>query len=136
MAKNNEAAETEAVSPEITATTAEREAQAIIEAARKQAAEIIANAEKQAAQPVEAASAHTDPGEEYVDYMAPLSANLDERDIVVAVNGESIRIMRGVPVRIKRKFVEVLRNADRQKLASRRTMEKIRREGDRAFANM
>lgn len=56
--------------------------------------------------------------EEYVEYEAPLTANPDERDVIVAVNGETLRIKRGEKVQIKRKFLEVLRNADAQRRAA------------------
>ena len=62
-----------------------------------------------------------DPMEEYVDYTAPLGADPEHsRPIIVAVNGESIRIQRGETVSIKRKFVEVLRNAQAQEMAAYR----------------
>lgn len=55
--------------------------------------------------------------EELVDYTAPLFGDANTRDIFVAVNGESILIKRGEPVKIKRKFLEVIQNAEAQNLA-------------------
>ncbi len=53
--------------------------------------------------------------EELVEYTAPLGASVqDERPLLVAVNGEEIRIQRGETVKIKRKFVEAIQNANRQ----------------------
>ena len=43
----------------------------------------------------------TDPNEEMVEYTAPLMGRTDSRDIIVGVNGEIIRIMRGETVQIK-----------------------------------
>ncbi|MCD7927355.1 MAG: hypothetical protein LUF80_00595 [Oscillospiraceae bacterium] len=60
--------------------------------------------------------------EELVSYSAPLDPKSTSRDILVAVNGETIRIKRGETVQIKRKFVEALNNADRQALAAYRAM--------------
>lgn len=42
----------------------------------------------------------TDPNEELVEYTAPLMGRTDSRDIIVGVNGEIIRIMRGETVQI------------------------------------
>lgn len=56
--------------------------------------------------------------EEYVDFETPLTADPDERDILVAVNGETLRIRRGERVQIQRKFLEVLRNAEAQRRAA------------------
>lgn len=53
--------------------------------------------------------------EELVDYIAPMAGNPKENQpILVGVNGEFLRIQRGVPVKIKRKFLEVLQNAQAQ----------------------
>lgn len=47
--------------------------------------------------------------EEYVDYILPrLPGKNGARHEIVSVNGEEIRIQRGVKVKIKRKFAEVL----------------------------
>ncbi len=64
--------------------------------------------------------------EELVEYTAPLDPAGTKRDVLVAVNGELIRIKRGTPVKIKRKFWEVLQGAAEQELAAYRTMEKAR----------
>jgi hypothetical protein len=54
------------------------------------------------------------PGDELVSYTAPLLPGMESQDIVVGVNGQFIRIVRGETVKIKRKFVEVLNNAVKQ----------------------
>ena len=56
--------------------------------------------------------------EEYVEFETPLTADPDARDILVSVNGETLRIRRGERVQIQRKFLEVLRNAESQRRAA------------------
>ena len=56
--------------------------------------------------------------EEYVEFETPLTADPEERDILVSVNGETLRIRRGERVRIQRKFAEVLRAAEEQRRAA------------------
>ena len=63
-----------------------------------------------------------DPNEELVDYMAPLMGSATRKEVVVGVNGELIRIKRGVRVKIKKKFYRVLQQAAYQELAAYRTM--------------
>ena len=65
-----------------------------------------------------------DPNEELVDYMAPLMGSATRKEVVVGVNGELIRIKRGVRVKIKKKFYRVLQQAADQELAAYRTMER------------
>ena len=52
--------------------------------------------------------------EELVDYTAPLLGPDGARDLFIAVNGESVRLKRGVPVKLRRKFLEALQNAEHQ----------------------
>lgn len=66
--------------------------------------------------------------EELVDYTAPLDPRGELRDLVVGVNGEFIRIQRGVSVRIKRKFLEAIHNAELQQAEAA----KVREEAVRA----
>ena len=117
------------------------EAAKIIAEAEERAAEIVAAAEAEAKKKAEAeakklASTKTDPMEELVDYTAPLLPNLRKRDILVAVNGETLRIKRGVPVKIKRKFYEVLQNAAAQEFAALETRQEIQKQGEKALASM
>ena len=52
--------------------------------------------------------------EELVEYTAPLLGPDGARDLFIAVNGESVRIKRGVRVKLRRKFYEALQNAEHQ----------------------
>ena len=54
--------------------------------------------------------------EELVEYMAPLLGAGERQDLFVGCNGETIRIRRGEPLKIKRKFLEVLEHARQQEL--------------------
>lgn len=60
------------------------------------------------------------PGDELVDYTAPLLPGMGTQDVIAGVNGEIIRIKRGEQVQIKRKFKEVLDNADKQRVEAYR----------------
>lgn len=60
--------------------------------------------------------------EEYVTYTAPAPTRPNEADMLVGVNGEIIRIKRGETVKIKRKFLEVIQNAERQKAFALKAM--------------
>lgn len=77
-----------------------------------------------------------DPNEELVDYMAPLMGSATRKEVVVGVNGELIRIKRGVRVKIKKKFYRVLQRAADQELAAYRTMERAQEQGKRAVARL
>ena len=77
-----------------------------------------------------------DPNEELVDYMAPLMGSATRKEVVVGVNGEFIRIKRGVRVKIKKKFYRVLQQAADQELAAYRTMERAQEQGKRAVAQL
>lgn len=76
------------------------------------------------------------PNEELVDYMAPLMGSATRKEVVVGVNGELIRIKRGVRVKIKKKFYRVLQQAADQELAAYRTMERAQEQGKRAVARL
>ena len=75
-------------------------------------------------------------GDDYVDYMAPLLPGKVQKDIFCAVNGETVLIKRGVPVKVKRKFVEALNNAAAQQYAAYQTMIDIRKQGDKSSGAM
>lgn len=77
-----------------------------------------------------------DPNEELVDYMAPLMGSATRKEVVVGVNGELIRIKRGVRVKIKKKFYRVLQQAADQELAAYRTMERAQEQSKRAVARL
>ncbi len=63
-------------------------------------------------------------GEELVEYTAPVDPTGNKQDVIVAVNGETVRIKRGVAVKIKRKFWQVLQDAAQQEMAAWQTMQK------------
>lgn len=75
-------------------------------------------------------------GDELVDYFAPMLPGENRQDIFVAVNGESLVIKRGVNVKIKRKFYEVLQNAQAQEMAAFKAMEAAKKQGEKALTNM
>lgn len=74
--------------------------------------------------------------EELVDYSAPVILGKADQTIYVAVNGENIRIKRGVQVKIKRKFKEVLDNADKQEMAAYQYMEAAQNGSAKAIADL
>ena len=76
----------------------------------------------------------SDRGEEYVDFMIPDSG--DDRAVFIGVNGECIRVRPGVPVSVRRKFVEAWRNAQAQERAAQETQRSARSAGEKAFAVM
>lgn len=73
---------------------------------------------------------------ELVDYTAPLLPGTKQRDVFVAVNGETCVIKRGIPVKVKRKFLEALNNAQAQQFAAYQAMAQIQQNGAKATANM
>lgn len=124
--------------------SAEEVAAGIIAEAEAKAAAIVAEAEAKAKAKAEAAAEaedqpappKVDPMEELVDYTAPLLPNLKKRDILVGVNGETLRIKRGVPVKIKRKFFNALQNAAQQEFAAMETRQEIQKQGEKPLASM
>ena len=115
------------------------EAAKIIAEAEAKAAAIVAAAEAKveaAAEAEDNATPKVDPMEELVEYTAPLLPNLKKRDILVGVNGETLRIKRGVPVKIKRKFYEALQNAAAQEFAALEARQDIQRQSEKALASM
>lgn len=73
---------------------------------------------------------------ELVDYIAPLLPGSKQKDIFGAVNGETFQVKRGVPVKIKRKFLEVLQNAQAQQFDAYQTMEQIQKQSEKPAAEM
>lgn len=78
----------------------------------------------------------TDPNEELVEYTAPLMGHTDSRDIIVGVNGEIIRIMRGETVKIKRKFLLVLQDAEKQEMEAYKAQMAAQKASAKALADM
>lgn len=73
---------------------------------------------------------------ELVDYIAPLLPGKKQRDIFGAVNGETFCVKRGVPVKIKRKFLEALNNAQIQQYAAYQAMAEIQKQGGQPSGKM
>lgn len=65
--------------------------------------------------------------DELVEYTAPLLGTKDRKDVIVGVNGETIRIKRGVKVKIPRKYVKVLEQATAQEYAAYQVMENAKK---------
>lgn len=77
-----------------------------------------------------------DPMEELVDYFAPVILGKADQTIFCQVNGENIRIKRGVPVKIKRKFKMVLDQSAEQEMAAYAFMEEAQRGSAKALADL
>lgn len=73
---------------------------------------------------------------ELVDYTAPLMPGSKQKDIFGAVNGETFCVKRGVPVKIKRKFLEALQNAQAQQYAAYQSMVQMKKQGEKPAAKM
>ena len=67
-------------------------------------------------------------GEEYVEFEAFYDGINYKDDIVVTVNGQNCHIKRGEKVRIKRKFLEAIKNSEDQDRQTARMMENLSRE--------
>lgn len=73
---------------------------------------------------------------ELVDYVAPLMPGHKQKDVWVAVNGETCVIKRGIPVKVKRKFYDALMNAQAQQVAAYQAMLDIKKQGTKPSAEM
>lgn len=73
---------------------------------------------------------------ELVEYMAPLLPGGKQKDIFVAVNSETCLIKRGVPVQVKRKYLDALQNAQAQQFAAYQAMAQIQKQGAKPAAEM
>ena len=76
-----------------------------------------------------------DPNEE-VEYYAQLLPGRTQKDIIVIVNGESLRLKRGMKHKIKRKFVEALDNANEQTMSIYNTIAETKKKGEKPLADM
>ena len=74
--------------------------------------------------------------EELVEYTAPLLGTKDRKDVIVGVNGETIRIKRGVKVKIPRKFLKVLQQAADQEYAAYQVMENAKRKSSQPVSHL
>ncbi len=61
--------------------------------------------------------------EELVEFTAPVDLTGTRRDILLSVNGETVRVKRGATVRLPRKFLEAWDNANAQAMAAQAAME-------------
>lgn len=129
---------------EETATTtivadAATEAERIIAEAKSEAAKIVAEATASAkgtAENKDALAPAVEDMDEVVEYTAPLLPGVKKQDIFVAVNSETIRIQRGVPVMIKRKFVKALEYAAKQEYAAMRAGFDLQEQSKKPVASM
>ena len=63
-------------------------------------------------------------GDELVEVLLFKDSDRYKDDVFVAVNGETCQIKRGVPVKIKRKFAEVLQHSMQQDAATAQLIER------------
>lgn len=127
VAENNNAQKL----PETDIADVKKEVEMIMQEAMKAAAEIVENAKKQAAEITakaedEATSVKAEDSEEEVLIRLPLKKG--EPDLFVGVNGVGIKIQRGVEVKVKKKYVEVIRNSVAQDEATIMLVESLTQE--------
>ena len=73
-----------------------------------------------------AAKKAVSPGNELVEVELFKDNDKYKDDVYVSVDGEHIQIKRGVKVKIKRKFAEVLANSEAQRKSAIRSMENFK----------
>lgn len=114
--KAEELSETQKAKAEIAQLLEEAKAQAseIVSKAKAEASEIAEAAKSKAAPSAAISEADIARGEELVEVFLFKDSGKYSDDVYVAVNGENCQIQRGVPVKIKRKFHEVLMNSQAQ----------------------
>ena len=76
-----------------------------------------------------------DRGEAYVDFVIP-RGGIDERAVLIGVNGEFVRVQPGETVRVKRKFVEAWEHARQQEREAWKAQVKAQEAGRRALAEL
>ena len=76
-----------------------------------------------------------DRGEAYVDFVIP-RGGIDERAVLIGVNGEFVRVRPGETVRVKRKFVEAWEHAQAQEREAWRTQVKAQEASRKALAEL
>ena len=74
-------------------------------------------------------------GEEYTELLIP-RATMDDRAVLIGVNGEFIRVKPGERVLVKRKFAEAWENSERQKRAAWETQRRAQNAGKKALAEL
>lgn len=73
--------------------------------------------------------------DELVEVFLP-RRGVDEQDLFVGVNGENVRIKRGARVKIKRKFADVIDEAERLEEAAYKTIERAQAASKKALADL
>ena len=73
-------------------------------------------------------------GEDYVDFQIPFGG--ENKPVFIGVNGETIRVMPGVTVSVKRKFVEAYENAQAQERVAWETQIRAQNASKRALADL
>jgi hypothetical protein len=74
--------------------------------------------------------------EEYVEVTFFKDAKEYKNDIFIGVNGEFVAIQRGVPVKVKRKFLAVYEAGHQQDMAAVEYRETKQREGEKKLAEI
>ena len=74
--------------------------------------------------------------EELVEFTAPLLPGTKQKDLWLAVNGETCVVKRGIPVKIKRKFYEAYMNSQEQRVAAYKAMVDLQKQGEKPAAEM
>jgi phosphopantothenoylcysteine synthetase/decarboxylase len=69
-------------------------------------------------------------GEEYVDFEAFYDGDKYKDDILVIVNGDRCQIKRGEKVKIKRKFLDVIKASEEQDRQTARMCDRLASEFD------
>jgi len=82
-----------------------------------------------------AKEATTDRGEEYVEFMVPMTGP-DAKPVLIGVNGEFIRIRPGEQVSVKRKFVEAYMNSRKQEREAWQTQVRAQKASQRALTEL
>lgn len=105
-----------------------------IEAIREEHMKELAEAAKIPGVPAEPVHGY-DPGEEYVDYVIPRTGPEDS-PVFIGVNGDSVRVVPGVRVQLKRKFVEVYEHAQKQEREAWEAQRKLLEASNKALADL
>ena len=119
--------------PETESTAMLEQAAKILEDAKRVAAEILENAQ-QAAQvqdmngPVNGGKKEDDYFEEMVTVELFKDGRDYKGDVFLSLNGETIRVKRGVPMKIKRKFAILIEQANREAIRTAEYDENMQQE--------
>lgn len=67
---------------------------------------------------------HSDPGEELVEVLLFKDNDKYKDDVFVCLNGETCQVKRGVPVKIKRKFANIIQQSMKQDVETAQLIER------------